>query len=423
MALTAKLDENRFITALKNSFFGIMPLLIVGSFFLILSNIPITGYSDFMASILGENWSNYFLVPYNMTMNIMTLYFVISMAMCLADGYELDKTACIMASLAAFLVLTPIKDLADGGTGIPTDNLSASGLFLGILCATGAVAIVNFCYKRDIRIKMPEMVPPSVSNAFSALIPVAIVLVVFNIITILFSFTESETVQTFIFSALQKPLIHFGTTFPATMVVILLKGILWALGLHGANIVGAVMNPIWLSNTADNGAAAAAGLPLPHIVTSQFDANFVQIGGSGATIGLVLLMVFFAKSKQFKQVGKLSLGCGIFNINEPVIFGTPLILNPIMAIPFIFTSLILAVIAYAAFAIGLVPYTNGVNIPWTTPPIISGFLVCGWRGALLNIVQIIISVFCYLPFFKIADKQACEKENEREQELLKETAE
>lgn len=419
--LAAKLDSNRYITALKDSFFGAMPLLIVGSFFLLLSNIPISGYSEFMISILGESWADIFTIPYDATMNIMTLYIIITMAISLANNYKIDQIASIIASLTGFLVITPFSELADGTSGIPADNLSASGLFLGMIVTALSVEIVNFCYKKDIRLKMPESVPPNVTKSFSSLIPIAIVIIVFNIIRILFTLTNTGTAHAFIFQNLQGPLVRFGTTLPATLFVIFFKGFLWVLGIHGANIVGGIMNPIWLSNTADNASAMAKGTIPPHIVTSQFDGNFVQLGGSGATIGLLILILFFAKSTQFKQVGKLSVWSGIFNINEPLIFGIPLVLNPIMILPFLVTPIILALMAYFAMDWGLVPLTNGTNIPWTTPPIISGFLVSGWKGALLNVFQIIVSLLCYYPFFKVADGIAYKKEIEAASETVNDT--
>jgi PTS system cellobiose-specific IIC component len=172
------------------------------------------------------------------------------------------------------------------------------------------------------------------------------------------------------------------------------------------------MQPIWLALTADNAAAFAAGKALPHIVNYQFYSNFMKIGGFGSTFGLALLLLFTAKSSQYKALGKLAIAPGFFGINEPIIFGLPIVLNPIMMIPFIIVPLVMAVIAYFAMSTGMVPYTNGTNIPWTTPPVIAGFLVSGWRGAVLNIVQIAISAAIYYPFFKSVDRLAYKKEQD-----------
>jgi PTS system cellobiose-specific IIC component len=409
-----KLDGNRYITAIKNGFFGAMPLLIIGSFFLLIANLPIGGYPEFMASILGEDWASYFMVPYSVTMDIMTIYVIIAMANSLAKSYKLDQVAGMTATVVAFLVLTPLMPLEDGGVGIPAFNLSASGLFLGMLTAVLAVEILRFVDKKGWKIKMPDSVPENVARSFSALIPLLIVIIIFNLIRIVVGFTSFGTVQDIIYHYLQIPLLSLGSTLPATIVVTIFEQLLWFFGIHGSNVVGGVMQPIWLSLTAENAAAFAAGESLPHIINFQFYSNFMKVGGAGGTMGLVIALLFFAKSKQFKTLGKLAIGPGFFGINEPLTFGIPLVLNPIMMIPFILSPIILAVVAYFAMSSGLVPFTNGTNIPWTTPPIIAGFLVSGWKGAILNVVQIFISFFVYYPFFKSADRLAYKKQLEEE---------
>ena len=296
--LAMKLDGNRYITAIKDGFFGVMSLLIIGSIFLLLGNIPIGGYAEFMSSLLGEDWASYFTVPYDVTMNVMTVYVIIAMARSLSRTYKLDGIACISIVVVAFLILTQMLELKDGGLGIPVTNLG--------------------------------------------------------------------------------------------------------------------MKPIWLALTADNAAAFGAGEAIPHIINFQFYANFMKVGGFGGTLGLAIILLLFAKSKQYKTLGRLAIGPGIFGINEPLIFGIPIVLNPIMMIPFILNPLILATVAYFAMASGIVPLTNGTNIPWTTPPIIAGFLVSGWKGALLNVVQIGISILLYYPFFKSVDRIALQNEKEQE---------
>ncbi|GBF10741.1 PTS sugar transporter subunit IIC [Tepidibacillus sp. HK-1] len=410
--LAIKLDGNRYITAIKDGFFGVMSLLIIGSIFLLLANLPISGYPEFMASLLGENWATYFTAPYYVTMNVMTLYVIVAMARSLARTYQLDSVSAITSVLVAFLLLTPFVKFEDGSSGIPVVSLSSSGLFLGMITAILAVEIVRFVDKKGWKIKMPDSVPENVSRSFSALIPALFVIIVFNVIRIAFSFTSFGTVQTFIYHYLQIPLTNLGSTLPATLLITVFEALLWAFGIHGSNVVGGVMHPIWLALTADNAAAYAAGDTIPNIINYQFYSNFMKIGGFGSTFGLAILLLIAAKSSRYKALGKLAIGPGIFNINEPITFGLPIVLNPIMIIPFIITPLVMAVVAYFAMATGLVPFTNGANIPWTTPPIIAGFLLSGWKGALLNIVQIIISMAIYYPFFKSVDRMALKQEQE-----------
>ncbi|SJZ60486.1 PTS sugar transporter subunit IIC [Garciella nitratireducens] len=415
--IAIKLDNNRYVSAIKDSFISVISLLIVGSVFLLIANLPISGYPEFMESILGENWKTYFTVANDVTMNIMTIYVIIAMAKSLADIYKMDNISVISSVLAAFFMLTPMVEFEEGALGIPVSNLGASGLFLGIITAVFAVELQRYIEGKGWTIKMPESVPENVSRSFSSLIPLFIIIAFFNIIRILFSLTGYQTAQNFIYTILQLPLLNLGNTLGAMLIAELFEQGLWSFGIHGSSIVSGIMQPIWLTLTAENAAAFNAGESIPYIINYQFYSNFIKIGGAGGTLGLVLVMTFFAKSKQYKALGKLAVGPGIFNINEPIIFGIPVVLNPIMLIPFIITPLVLASVAYVSMSIGLVPYTNGTNLPWTTPPIIAGLLLSGWRGALLNIVQIFISAGIYYPFFKIVDRMAWKNEQEMEQEI------
>ncbi len=405
-----KLDSNRYLTAIKSGFFGAMPILIIGSIFLLLANLPLPGYAEFMASLLGESWTTYFMVPYEMSMNIMTLFVIIGIARQLSKHYQLDDLSGTIIALVGFLILTPTLINEEGAAGIPMVNLSASGLFIGMIAAVLGVEIFRWVTGRGWVIKMPESVPANVSMSFSALIPAFFVIVIFNFIRIGFSFTSFETAHQFIFQILQKPLLSLGGSLPALWVVLLFEMLLWSFGIHGSNIMGSVMTPIWLSLTMENAEAFAQGQALPNIINTQFYSNYIKLGGAGATIGLAVLCALFAKSAQFKTLGRLSFAPGMFNINEPLTFGIPMVLNPLMMPAFILTPLVMATISYVAMATGLVPYPNGTNIPWTTPPIFSGLLLSGWRGAVLQLFNIGVSSLIYFPFFRILDKQAYEQE-------------
>lgn len=401
-----KLNANRYLSAIKEGFFGAMSLLIIGSMFLLVANLPIPGYADFMAGVFGADWTQFFMVPFDMTMNIMTIFVMIGMAKDLCKTYGIDDVAGIIYALVGFLILTPSILSTDNAAGIPMGNLSASGLFLGMMSTVLAVEIVRFVLGRGWTIKMPDSVPANVARSFDALIPGLFVILVFDILKLIFAMTSFETAQAFIFEIIQAPLTSIGATLPATILVVILETLLFSFGLHGPNILGAVMNPIWLTLTAENASAYAAGEVLPNIVNAQFYANFIKIGGAGATFGLALLCLFVAKSSQFKTLGKLAIGPAIFNINEPLIFGMPIVLNPILMIPFIVSPVVMTTLTYILMNIGLISLTNGVNIPWTTPPIISGFLISGWQGAVWQVIEMGLSALIFYPFFKLEDNKA-----------------
>lgn len=409
--IAVKLNGNRYLNAIKNGFFIAMPLLIIGSMFLLVTQLPIEAYKNFMASTFGQNWAEPFLQVNNATMNIMTLFVIVGIASELAKSYEVDRFSSQAIALVAFVIITPFKDVK-GASFLPVGNLGASGLFVGMITAILATEIFRWVVQRGWTIKMPESVPANIASSFSALVPGFIVAIGFMIVRILFSMTSFGTAQDFIFKVLQTPLLALGSSLPATLIVLFFEALLWTFGIHGSNIIGAVMNPIWIALTVENAEAFAAGRTLPNIVNFQFYSNFIKLGGAGATIGLALACLFFSKSSQFKTLGKLSIAPAIFNINEPLIFGIPIVLNPIMMIPFIAMPLLMCVIGYVAMATGIVPLTNGVNVPWTMPPILAGLMISGWRGALLQVVQIFISFAVYYPFFKVVDTEAYQEELE-----------
>ncbi|HLR91715.1 MAG TPA: PTS sugar transporter subunit IIC [Atopostipes sp.] len=420
--IAMKLDQNKYLSAIKDGFFGVTSILIVGSVFLLFANLPIPGYPEFMAGLFGENWAEFFNIPYTMTMNLMNIYVIIGMARSLARQYKVDDLGASIIALVSFFILTPQVLDVNEAAAIPMGSLGASGLFLGMITAILSTEIYRYVIQRGWVIKFPDTVPSNVALAFSALIPALINILLFNLIRMGFAMTQYGHANEFIFNILQAPLQALGGSVGANVLAMFAQQVLWSFGIHGANIVGAIMNPIRLALTAENANAFQAGQELPHIMTVQFNAFLPTMGGSGATLGLTLLMLTAAKSKQFKTLGGLALGPGIFNINEPIIFGIPIVLNPIMLIPFILVPMISIVLSYFVMVTGLVPLTNGVNLPWTTPAPIGMFLVSGWRGAAWTIILMLLQAGMYYPFFRIVDNRAYILETEG-QEGLDERAE
>ena len=417
MPIADKFANNRFLLAIRDGFALAMPLLIIGAMSCLIANFPVKGFLDFMTSVFGPGWKTFFDIPNQVTMSLMSIFVVIGVSKSLAESYELDGINTAIISLVSFFILTPFTtDFIPKGAKaaikvdgiIPLDWMGAKGLFVGMISAILATEIVRFVVKKGWVVKMPAGVPPTVSKAFSSLIPGAITIVLFDVIRLIFAFTPFGNIHKLIYTLLQVPLTSLGATFGANMIANFFVGFFWSFGIHGADIVQSVMNPIWIALSGENLAAFQAGKVVPHIITQQFNQIYLWIGGSGATLALCVTMMFFCKSQQCKKLGKLAILPGLFNINEPIIFGLPIVLNPIMLIPFILTPMILCIVCYAAMATGLVPKPNGVLIPWTTPVIIGGFFISGIRGAILQIVELIISFFTYLPFIKIVDKQYCD---------------
>lgn len=421
MPVAVKLGNNVVLRSLRDGFMIVMPLIMVTSFFLLIGNFPIPGWNEFWTSFLGSNWNEWFSA---VSTSVFSFSGILS---CMGIGYAYGKNRGLqgiylaVVSLVSFLILTPTAITAGKKKieAVQTMYLGANGVFLGILIAILSVEIYRFAFKRHWTIKMPSGVPPAVSESFDALIPIALVILVFFLIRIIFSLTSFNTAYNFIYTLLQAPLKNVGNTLPSVLLYNFLASLLWCLGINGPTITNSVWSPIFFVLTQDNLHAFQHHLPLPHIYTQPFIDMFTTYGGGGSTLSLLIVMFAVCKSKRIRELGKLAIMPGIFGINEPIIFGLPVVLNPIIAIPFIIMPTLNTFLSGMAFTLKLLPYTNGVQLSWTTPPIISGWLATGsWKGSVLQIIEIVIGVFVYYPFIKILDKQYLEEERKAEEKNL-----
>ena len=323
----------------------------------------------------------------------------------LAERYKLDQISAGILSLSSFLVVTPFVRVEGIGTVIPTEWLGSKGLFVAMIGAIIWTEVFKWFIDRKITIKMPDGVPPAVEKSFAALIPAAVVFGMALTIRLVFASTDYQTIHQFIYEILATPVRSFGTSFIGAILTALSITLLWSVGINSGSMVNGIMRPIWAENQQDNLTAMANGVTPPHIVTEQF-FDIIWMGGAGATLSLIIAILIFARSQHIKKVGKLAAGSSIFNINEPVLFGLPVIMNPIMLIPFNLVPVVLVTVQYIAMSTGLVATTTGAFIPWTLPPIFSGFIVtASISGAIMQIVNLAIGATIYLPFLRIIDKQ------------------
>lgn len=413
--------NNRYLTAIRNGMSVIIPVTIIGSIFIIMLNLPIDAWKDFIAPY-AENLK----IPMNFTMDFMSIYVCIGIASSLCNDYKIDKASTSVLAVLAFLIaaITPANIDADvaskagidvSGTVLPMGNFGASGLFTAIIVSIFTVEVVRFCISKNLIIKMPHGVPTSVINSFAALIPGALVILTTWIIKVGFNFDINSTLQ-WVFS----PIRYFaGDNVLSVIIPILLITIVWIFGIHGMVIATPILYPFWYENLNANINAAAAGEIVPHFMTEQFFQWFIWIGGAGATLSLAFLMAFFGKSNFCKKMGRFTLVPGIFNINEPLIFGVPIVMNPFFAIPFIAAPLVMGLITY--FAMGVFHWVNYpiAIAPWTLPAPLGAMMATGldWRAAVLAIVNIVVAGIIYLPFFKAFDKDMLKKEVEANQEI------
>ncbi len=414
-----KFVNTKAITALRNGMLYTMPFSIVGSIFLLLANFPVQSIADWVTnSGLGE----YFNQAYGASFAIMAFFAVMGIAYSYvkAEGYE--GLPAGMIGLVIFL-LTMESSVTDAEAKVTIANAidktwtGGQGMISAILVGLFVGWGYTWFLKRDIRIKLREQVPTNVANSFTALIPAAVLTTIALGIYIFFDKVFQTTVVEWIYTVIQSPMQGVTDSLGGAMMLGFLVPFLWFFGVHGSTIVGGIMGPILQANSLANTAILESGKALTlenggHIVTQQFLDQFMTVTGAGMTIGIVLYMVAFARSAQFKQLGRLSLIPAFFNINEPIIFATPIVMNPIMVLPFILTPMVSGVITYFALYTGIVPLFTAVQVPWTTPPIISGFLVGGIRTAILQFVVLAIGFFIYYPFIRKVDSLNYKQETE-----------
>ncbi|MCR2044499.1 PTS transporter subunit EIIC [Anaerosalibacter massiliensis] len=400
----AKMAEQRHLRAVRDGIISTLPLIIVGSLFLIIAFFPFPEGTA-IKTWLGDNAAT-ILLPYRMTMYIMSLYAAWGIGYSLARSYKLDGVTGGILAAAAFLLTIVPESIEELGIVMPMGNLGGGGMFIAILMSIFAVEVLRFTTTKNFRITMPEQVPPSVARSFEALTPAAIIILTIGTITYYLNFDWHGVI-----GKLVSPLISASDTLPSAIFLMTLIGFFWSFGIHGMSIVGTVARPLWLSLLDNNSAAVAAGQAVPHIFPEQFFQAYVMIGGSGATIGLAILLALRAKSQYGKMLGKTSIVPAIFNINEPIIFGAPIVLNPVLIIPFLLTPIINIIIAWAATASGLVPKLY-IAAPWVLPTPIFAFMASGgsWQAAVLGIVLIIVSILIYAPFFRVYDNNLLREE-------------
>ncbi len=420
MPIAGKLNNNRYLGVLRDAFMLAFPLTVFGSIVVVLLNLPFL--DSFLSDGTITTLRDTFGVASSATMSIMSVFVVFGIGYYLSKSYDVEAVFGGVVALASFLFLTPFVVETQGGetvTGVLSlDRLGAKGMFLGMISAFVAGEIYRKAVQRDITIKMPAGVPPAVAKSFAALIPALITLTFFLVIQGIVTLAFNTNLHDVIYKIIQEPLTGLGSGIIPTLVVVFFIQILWFFGLHGQIIMNSVMDPIWNTLALENVDAFNAGKELPHIISKPFMDTFtVGMGGTGMTLAVVLAILVFIKSKQMKQVAKLGGLPGVFNVNEPIIFGLPIVMNPLILVPWVVAPMIVTAVTYFAMSTGLVPRPTGVTVPWTVPIGFSGYLATNSiAGSILQLVNFAIVFAIWLPFLKVIDRVNVKKEEEAEAE-------
>lgn len=404
--LANKLSQQRHLKATRDAFMSMLPITLFGSIPIILKAAPVT--EDTQNSLLLA-WGRFaekndFILNWisGITLSAMSLYICIGITYYLCRHYQEDILRPLMISIAGFLMLCldPLK-LGWDGKQVDVGFLDGRGILLSIFVAILTVEGYHWMRKKNIgRISMPDSVPASLSETFAALVPGIILMSLFSILFIIFHSFDTTFVE-FIYNTM-APSFKAADSLPFTIISIFLIHLFWFFGIHDAALAG-ILGPIRDGNLSINAAEKISGQELTNIFTTPFWTYFVIIGGSGSVLALSLLMIR-SKSKQLRTVGKVGFLPSIFGISEPLIFGTPLMLNPIFFIPFIFTSVFNGIVTYLSMSSGLVGKTFAV-FSWQMPAPIGAFLsTMDWRSVILVLILIILDGLMYYPFLKVYEK-------------------
>lgn len=408
--LSGMIQGNRYMNSISNGLMLAMSVLIAGALFTLVDSINIPVYQNFLMNTGLKTLTG---IPPAITNSIISLYVVFGIAYSLATKFKKDGFSAAVLALMSFLILTPLMSTGEDSaviTSLPLTWLGASGLFVAMIVAIVVSRLYVLMIEKEFYIKMPKGVPPTVEKSFGAIVPCIVITVLMLAVRGIFEATSFGSIHQFIYTLIQIPLTQLGGSWIAYLITIIVANLLWVFGVHGGMVIYGVMSPIWTTLRLENLTAFQNGTELPHLVPGGiFSLIYTNLGGSGATIGLAIALIF-AQSKRYKTIGKLTLVPAFLGINEPLLFGLPIVLNTRFLIPFITAPLLNAVLAIVGTAIGILPKLRGIGTPLGTPIGITGFIEGGWRVAVFQILLIGVSFLIYYPFFKKADSAALEEE-------------
>ncbi len=420
----AKLGSQIHLSSLRDAFATIMPLYILAGVAVLFNNTIFQWFLSGPSLASTQYWGNLLV---NATLNISSLLIATVIGYCLSRnrGYD-NPIAASLVSLATLIIMMPgsITVVPDGAADgvvvsgvLSFNNIGTQAMFAGIIIGLAATELFIYISNiKKLQINMGDSIPPAVGKSFSVLIPFIIVMALFAVISaVLYNVFHTDLIS-IITVMIQEPLRGVTTGLFGCVLIYSLGNLLWLFGIHQTVLNGSLLEPLLMVNMTQCMAAYAAGEPIPDIINAAFVPTFGMMGGSGSTIALIIATLLFGRNKATKTICKLSVAPGCFNINEPIIFGYSIVYNITMIIPFVLLPAIGIIIGYAATALNFINECV-VYIPWTTPPLLSGYLATSgdFRAVIVQIVIIAVGVLLYLPFVKINDKlmdQVSAQENE-----------
>lgn len=432
--IAAKIGSVKWLVALRDAFISIMPATMAGAVATVLNalvrDIPNqfgwTGFVEAMQPLIGVNaqvWTG--------SLAVLGLIFAFTFGYQLSVQYRVEPITGGIVTLGTFLMTLPqgykvqltealskksMDIITASGAAVDQTSISgwgffnfnsffgAAGFFTVMIMGGLAAAVYIWLMHKNITIKMPDSVPPAIAAAFTGIIPATVALYVSGLITWLVTKFGATTVIELISKSIQEPLLNLSQGYGAVLLMTVLVQVFWFFGLHGTNVLGPVLDGIWLTAQVANINAFSQNKALPYLWTRNAFDLYAWIGGAGSTLLLLLAILMFSKRDDQRAVAKLAISPGFFNVNEPVMFGMPIVLDPIYFIPFITAPVVMVTIAYFAIVNGLVDPIK-VQFVWSMPPILNALVgTLDWRAPILQIVNMVIGFLIYLPFVKAANR-------------------
>lgn len=406
MPAFAKFSGQRHMLAIRNGIVSTIPFIIFGAFALLILNFPLSSDGSlFLKNLMPAELSNLLFVVYSYSFGLMALYAAFGIGSELGKSYGFSQTTSGLLGAFGFLIWVLPANLGNSWTvAIPIGSLGGSALFAAMFGSVAAIEIMHFTRRFNLNIRMPDSVPTAIADSFALLVPVAIVGLLFGT----FRYVVGFDLIGFLIVLLAPLQSFFGDNLGGVMLLILFVTLFWWFGIHGTAMIEAFARPLWQSEIAHNGDLFAQGVTDKSqffMYPEQFLQWFVWIGGAGATLGLVIASLAFAKSKQTRVVAGVSAVPAIFNINEPIIFGFPIMLNPILFLPFVITPIVMALVAS-----GLQAATGTVMViqtAWTLPFFLGAYFSSGadvW-AIFISLITFAISIVMWTPFVIAYDRK------------------
>ncbi|EOW6769405.1 PTS sugar transporter subunit IIC [Cronobacter muytjensii] len=401
--LAGAMGSQRHVVAIRDGFLAALPFMIIGSFLLVFIFPPFSpdtqnGFCRAWLD-LSLKYREQLMLPFNLSMGVMTFFISVGIGASLGKHYQLDPIMTgLLAFMAFLLVAAPYKDGA-----ISTQYFSGQGIFTALITAIYASEMYAFLKRHNITIRLPKEVPTGVARSFEILIPVVVIVFTLHPLNLLIESTTGMILPEAIMHLL-SPLVAASDSLPAILISVLICQILWFAGIHGALIVTGIMNPFWMANLSANQAALAAGQALPHIYLQGFWDHYLLIGGVGSTLPLAFLLLR-SRAIHLRTIGKMGVVPSLFNINEPILFGAPVIMNPVFFLPFILVPMVNAVLAWAATKLGWLAQVVSLT-PWTTPAPVGASWAANWAFSpvIMCLICMVMSALMYYPFVKAYER-------------------